>query len=58
MKRFTDELGTDSKHIDHKMFSNMVHGWLSARGDLKNEEVRKAYEEGYSMMLGFFGKWL
>ncbi|KAF2171877.1 hypothetical protein M409DRAFT_18109 [Zasmidium cellare ATCC 36951] len=34
-------------------FSNMVHGWLSARGDLYRPEVQKEYQRGYEMVAEF-----
>jgi len=36
----------------------MVHGWMSARGDLGDENVRREYERGYQKLVGFFRKYL
>lgn len=46
--------------VEHRFehFPNMVHGWLSARGDLANVRVRAGFEEGYNMMLDWFRKHL
>jgi dienelactone hydrolase len=46
--------------VDHSIvhFPTMVHGWLSARGDLAKLEVRKEFDKGYDMMLEWFGKHL
>lgn len=35
-------------------FPDQVHGWMAARGDLKDEKVRKEYERGYQTLLNFF----
>jgi len=35
-------------------FPTQVHGFMAARGDLKNEEVKKEYERGYNLLLNFF----
>jgi len=56
--RFMNDLRQDIKYKHYEMFPTMEHGWLSARGDLKNEDVRKAYEEGYRILLDFFKEWL
>ncbi|KAL8638247.1 MAG: hypothetical protein Q9228_004590 [Teloschistes exilis] len=39
-------------------FWDQVHGWMAARGDLKDEKVKKEYERGYGILLDFFGKHL
>ena len=39
-------------------FADQVHGWMAARADLEKENVKKAYERGYSVVLGFFHKYL
>lgn len=54
--RFMGDLNPRIKYKDYTMFPRMVHGWLSARGDLKNAGVREAYDKGYKLMLDFFGK--
>ncbi|KAK2746491.1 hypothetical protein FQN57_003117 [Myotisia sp. PD_48] len=35
-------------------WSTMIHGWLAARGDLKDPEVVKEYENGYKVVVQFF----
>ena len=39
-------------------FDDQVHGFMAARGDLKDERVRKEYERGYQTLLDFFHKYL
>ncbi|KAF6766486.1 dienelactone hydrolase [Ephemerocybe angulata] len=41
---------------DHKNYKNMFHGWAAARGDLKNEENRKEYDDVYKRLVTFFQK--
>ena len=33
-----------------------VHGWMSARADLADAEVKGEYERGYQVALDFFGE--
>jgi hypothetical protein len=35
-----------------------VHGWMSAKGDLEDENCRKDYVNGYSIFLQWFAKHL
>lgn len=35
-------------------FPNQVHGFMAARGDLKDEAVKKDYEKAYQLLLNFF----
>lgn len=35
-------------------FSTQIHGWMAARSDLEDAEVRKEYERGYKTVLEFF----
>jgi len=44
--------------VDHivEWFPTQVHGWMAARSDLDNEEVKKEYERGYKTLLDFFHK--
>lgn len=35
-------------------FNDQVHGFLAARGDLEQESVKKAYEQGYSILSKWF----
>jgi hypothetical protein len=46
--------------VEHhfEAFPEMVHGWLSARGDLSKENVRRDFDKGYLMMLEWFDKYL
>jgi dienelactone hydrolase len=37
-------------------FTSQIHGWMTARGDLEDEEVKKEYERGYKTLLDFFHK--
>jgi len=39
-------------------FNDQVHGWMAARGDLDQENVKKEYERGYKLVLDFFHKHL
>lgn len=39
-------------------FHTQVHGWMSARADLKDPEVKKEYERGYQITLNFFAEHL
>ncbi|KAI4523075.1 hypothetical protein K525DRAFT_255012 [Schizophyllum commune Loenen D] len=40
--------------VDGKYYPNMFHGWAAARGDLKNEENKKEYEDVYNRLAQFF----
>jgi hypothetical protein len=35
-------------------FSNQIHGFMAARGDLKDPAVKEDYEKAYKMLLDFF----
>lgn len=39
-------------------FGDQVHGFMAARGDLKDQKVRAEYERGYKTLLDFFHKHL
>lgn len=39
-----------------KTFPTQIHGWMAARADLSDDNVKKEYERGYKDLLGFFGK--
>lgn len=41
-----------TKHVE--TFDDQVHGFMSARGDLKDSKVKKEYERGYKLALQFF----
>lgn len=34
-------------------YKDQIHGFMAARGDLANPEVKKQYEHGYKTVLGF-----
>jgi len=55
IKTFEEALKVE-KHVE--TFGDQIHGWMSARADLENEDVRKEYERGYRVLLGWFGKFL
>ncbi|KAL6721829.1 hypothetical protein ACLMJK_000934 [Lecanora helva] len=55
VKNFEKTLTVD-KHVE--TFGDQLHGWMAARGDLENEQVRKEYERGYQVLLDFFHKYL
>lgn len=40
------------------IFDDQVHGWMSARADLKDPHVKTEYERGYHIALVFFGEHL
>lgn len=46
----------DSLQVPYRMnlYPDMVHGWMSARGDLEDEEVRRAFKQGYELVLEWF----
>jgi len=54
-KDFQQAIRVTTRFVD---FPNMVHGWLSARGDLSKRDVREEYDCGYEMMLEWLGKYL
>lgn len=35
-------------------YPTQIHGWMAARADLEDPEVKKEYERGYHAMLDFF----
>ncbi|KAJ5557273.1 hypothetical protein N7494_001188 [Penicillium frequentans] len=37
-------------------FSTQIHGWMAARSDLEDPEVKSEYERGYKTLLQFFGQ--
>jgi dienelactone hydrolase len=39
-------------------FPTQVHGWMAARSDLEDAEVKKEYERGYKVLLDFFHQYL
>lgn len=48
----------DNLQVEHhlELFPDMIHGWMSARGDLEDEKVRKEFQKGHQMVLDWFGK--
>lgn len=51
------EKGIKTDHLV-EWFPTQVHGWMAARADLEDEEVKKEYERGYKLLLDFFHKHL
>jgi len=51
VKKYGDKL-TVKKHVE--TFDDQLHGFMSARGDLKDEKVKAEYERGYKLALQFF----
>lgn len=47
---FEKELKVES-HFDR--YDDQVHGFMAARGDLKDEKVKSEYERGYKALLDF-----
>ena len=37
-------------------FTTQIHGWMAARANLEDPEVRKEYERGYKTALEFLHK--
>jgi len=37
-------------------FGDQIHGWMGARGDLKDARCREEYERGYKLLVDFFGE--
>lgn len=37
-----------------KWYPNQIHGWMAARGDLSDPEVKKGYEDGYQTVMQWF----
>ncbi|KAL4973316.1 hypothetical protein BDW66DRAFT_162181 [Aspergillus desertorum] len=44
--------------VDHyvETFPTQIHGWMAARSQLEDEQVRKEYERGYQTALDFLAK--
>lgn len=57
-KGLTKEGGGKGGEKYVETFENMIHGWMSARGDLDNEEVRKDWVRGYTLVGEWFGKFI
>lgn len=37
-------------------FGGQMHWWMSARGDLRDEGVKREFERGYGIFLEFLGR--
>ena len=44
------------KHVE--IFGDQIHGWMAARANLDDANVKKEYERGYKTLLDFFAKHL
>jgi dienelactone hydrolase len=53
VKEFQKNL-TAPHHVE--TFGDQVHGWMAARGDLKNERIKDEYTRGYKTVVEFFHK--
>ncbi|KAI0527811.1 Alpha/Beta hydrolase protein [Xylaria bambusicola] len=51
VKAYEDSLNVP-KYVER--FDDQVHGFMSARADLKDEKVKAGYERGYQLALKFF----
>lgn len=41
-----------------KTFGSQIHGFMAARGDLVDEAVLEAYQQGYQTLLEFLARYL
>ncbi|CAJ2510024.1 Uu.00g059240.m01.CDS01 [Anthostomella pinea] len=48
VKRYEENLKV-AKHVE--VFGDQIHGFMSARGDLKDAKVKAEYERGYKLAL-------
>jgi hypothetical protein len=55
VEKFKENLKVE-KHVE--IFEDMIHGWMTAKGDLVDERKKGEYERGYKVLLEFFGKYL
>lgn len=55
VKAYEENL-TVPKHVE--TFGDMVHGFMSARGDLKDAKCKSEYERGYKLAVTFFNQHL
>lgn len=53
VQAFKDNLKT-ANHVE--TFPTQIHGFMAARSNLEDSEVRKEYERGYKTVLDFFHK--
>ncbi|CAK4032396.1 AIM2 family [Lecanosticta acicola] len=52
---FKPYLKVDAKFVH---FPKMIHGWMSARGDLYRPEVQRDYQRGYEIVAEWFMRYL
>lgn len=55
VKKYEENLKVD-KHIE--TFGDQLHGFMSARADLKDSKVKAEYERGYKLSVEWFNKYL
>ncbi|KAH8169930.1 dienelactone hydrolase family protein [Sarocladium implicatum] len=53
VKKFEDRLKV-TKHVE--TFGDQIHGWMAARSNLSDDNVKKEYKRGYQTLLEFFCK--
>ncbi|EHA25563.1 hypothetical protein ASPNIDRAFT_56645 [Aspergillus niger ATCC 1015] len=52
-----EAFGANLKQANYvETFSTQIHGWMAARSNLEDEQVRKEYERGYRTALDFLQK--
>ena len=44
------------KHVE--TFTDMIHGWMSAKGGLEDPHKKEEFERGYRTLLEFFAQYL
>ena len=54
-EKYRDALKVKNQMV---VFDKMPHGWMSARCDLKDTEMKKEYERGYKLAVEFFNEHL
>ncbi|RMZ76159.1 hypothetical protein DV738_g5121, partial [Chaetothyriales sp. CBS 135597] len=54
-EKYRDALTVPNKLV---YFGDQIHGWMSARGDLKDPAVKKDYERGYQLTVDFLAEHL
>ncbi|MGI4816131.1 MAG: hypothetical protein ACRYGG_22745 [Janthinobacterium lividum] len=57
-KEYTEALESNGQSVLVETFEGMIHGWMAARADLKDEKVRAEFERGYQLVADFYGKYL
>jgi len=43
-------------HVE--IFGEMIHGWMSARGNLEEEKVKEQWIKGYKLVGTWFGRFI